>query len=63
MAGFPDRSQTPIATASRLADGPCWVTFDIGSVVCPVTVLHGVDDLGQLSAAAEIIPVLIDMRR
>jgi pimeloyl-ACP methyl ester carboxylesterase len=75
-------------TDDRLADGPGWGTFDVGAVVCPVTVLHGaadtivdpmralhtaaliphaqlrvVDDLGHLSASAEVIPVLVDMQR
>jgi pimeloyl-ACP methyl ester carboxylesterase len=75
-------------TDDRLADGPGWGTFDVGSVACPVTVLHGaadtlvdpmqalhtaaliphaelriVDDLGHLSAAAEVVPVIVDMQR
>lgn len=28
----------------RLADGPGWISFDIGHVKCPVRILHGTDD-------------------
>jgi pimeloyl-ACP methyl ester carboxylesterase len=28
-------------TDDRLADGAGWVTFDVRSIRCPVTVLHG----------------------
>jgi pimeloyl-ACP methyl ester carboxylesterase len=31
-------------TDDRLADGPGWVTFDVTSIRCPVTVLHGGSD-------------------
>jgi pimeloyl-ACP methyl ester carboxylesterase len=29
----------------RLADGPGWVSFDVRSVSCPVTILHGAEDI------------------
>jgi pimeloyl-ACP methyl ester carboxylesterase len=31
-------------TDDRLADGAGWVTFDVRSIQCPVTVLHGGSD-------------------
>jgi pimeloyl-ACP methyl ester carboxylesterase len=31
-------------TDDRLADGAGWVTFDVNSIRCPVTVLHGGSD-------------------
>lgn len=31
-------------TDDRLADGPGWTTFDVGTITCPVTVLHGSAD-------------------
>jgi pimeloyl-ACP methyl ester carboxylesterase len=29
----------------RIADGPGWVTFDVGSITCPVVVVHGRSDV------------------
>jgi pimeloyl-ACP methyl ester carboxylesterase len=29
----------------RIADGPGWVTFDVSTIECPVTVLHGAADV------------------
>jgi pimeloyl-ACP methyl ester carboxylesterase len=44
----------------RLADGPGWSTFDVGSVRCPVTVLHGSDDtivdVSQADHTVSLVP-------
>jgi pimeloyl-ACP methyl ester carboxylesterase len=44
----------------RLADGPGWSTFDVGSVRCPVTVLHGLDDtivdVSQADHTVSLVP-------
>jgi len=32
-------------TDDRLADGGGWVTFDVDRIVCPVTIVHGADDI------------------
>jgi hypothetical protein len=43
MAGFPAMFADGLQgyTDDRLADGAGWVTFDVNSIQCPVTVLHG----------------------
>jgi len=43
MAGFPAMFAHGLQgyTDDRLADGAGWVTFDVNSIQCPVTVLHG----------------------
>ncbi len=47
-------------TDDRLADGPGWITFDTGSVACPVTVLHGdadtVVDVINAEHTASVVP-------
>jgi pimeloyl-ACP methyl ester carboxylesterase len=47
-------------TDDRLADGPGWISFDIGSIQCPVTVLHGgrdpIVDVLHARHTAEIVP-------
>jgi len=45
-AGFPAMFAHGLQgyTDDRLADGAGWVTFDVRSVQCPVTVLHGGSD-------------------
>lgn len=47
-------------TDDRLADGGGWVSFDVGSIQCPVTVLHGgsdrMVDLIHARHTAEIVP-------
>jgi len=47
-------------TDDRLADGGGWVTFDVRSIVCPVTVLHGEEDrmcdVINAHHTAEIVP-------
>ena len=47
-------------TDDRLADGPGWSSLDVGSVRCPVTVLHGLDDtivdVSQAYHTASIVP-------
>jgi pimeloyl-ACP methyl ester carboxylesterase len=46
MAGFPAMFAHGLEgyTDDRLADGVGWVTFDVRSIQCPVTVLHGRSD-------------------
>jgi pimeloyl-ACP methyl ester carboxylesterase len=46
MAGFPAMFAHGLEgyTDDRLADGAGWVTFDVTSIQCPVTVLHGGSD-------------------
>jgi pimeloyl-ACP methyl ester carboxylesterase len=45
-AGFPAMFAHGLEgyTDDRLADGAGWVTFDVSSIRCPVTVLHGGSD-------------------
>ena len=45
-AGFPAMFAHGLEgyTDDRLADGAGWVTFDVRSIQCPVTVLHGGSD-------------------
>jgi pimeloyl-ACP methyl ester carboxylesterase len=47
-------------TDDRLADGPGWVSFDVGSIRCPVTVLHGgrdpMVDVVHARHTAEMVP-------
>ena len=47
-------------TDDRLADGAGWVTFDVNSIQCPVTVLHGggdrMVDVIHAHHTAEIVP-------
>jgi pimeloyl-ACP methyl ester carboxylesterase len=44
----------------RLADGPGWGSFDVGSVTCPVLVLHGSEDsivpVGHAHHTADVVP-------
>lgn len=42
-ASMPDQFANGVYgyTDDRLADGPGWITFDAGSISCPVAVLHG----------------------
>jgi pimeloyl-ACP methyl ester carboxylesterase len=44
----------------RLADGPGWVSFDVGDVRCPVVIVHGADDtiVGPINAehTASLLP-------
>jgi pimeloyl-ACP methyl ester carboxylesterase len=62
MAAFPAMFTHGLEgyTDDRLADGPGWVSFDVGSVRCPVTVLHGGCDrmVNVIHArhTAEIVP-------
>ncbi|HZM55604.1 MAG TPA: alpha/beta hydrolase, partial [Acidimicrobiales bacterium] len=48
------------APGARLADGGGWVTFDVTTITCPVTVLHGeMDNMCNVVNArntAEIVP-------
>ena len=46
LAGFPAMFAHGLQgyTDDRLADGVGWVTFDVRSIRCPVTVLHGGSD-------------------
>jgi pimeloyl-ACP methyl ester carboxylesterase len=32
-------------TDDRIAEGPGWISFDVGSIRCPLIVLHGADDV------------------
>jgi pimeloyl-ACP methyl ester carboxylesterase len=47
-------------TDDRLADGPGWVGFDVASIRCPVTVLHGgsdrMVDVIHARHTAELVP-------
>ena len=47
-------------TDDRLADGVGWVTFDVTSIRCPVTVLHGgsdrIVDVIHAHHTAEVVP-------
>ncbi len=47
-------------TDDRLADGPGWVTFDVSTIRCPVTVLHGgsdrIVDVIHAHHAAQLVP-------
>ena len=47
-------------TDDRLADGAGWVTFDVTSIQCPVTVLHGgsdrMVDVIHAGHTAELVP-------
>ena len=62
MAGFPAMFAHGLEgyTDDRLADGAGWVTFDVRSIQCPVTVLHGGSDLMvdiiHAHHTAEIVP-------
>jgi len=46
MTGFPAMFAHGLQgyTDDRLADGAGWITFDVSSIQCPVTVLHGRSD-------------------
>ena len=48
------------APDDRLADGGGWVTFDVTTITCPVTVLHGeMDNMCNVvndRHAAEMVP-------
>jgi pimeloyl-ACP methyl ester carboxylesterase len=61
-AGFPAMFAQGLVgyTDDRLADGGGWVTFDVRSIVCPVTVLHGkkdrMCDVINAHHTAEIVP-------
>ena len=54
MAGFPAmfaRSACRATPTIAWADGAGWVTFDVTSIQCPVTVLHGGSDrMGSMSS-------------
>jgi len=62
MAGFPAMFAHGLQgyTDDRLADGPGWVTFNVRSIQCPVTVLHGgsdrIVDVIHAHHSAEIVP-------
>jgi hypothetical protein len=61
MAGFPAMFAYGLEgyTDDRLADGAGWVTFDVRSIRCPVTVLHGGDrmvDVIHAHHTAEVVP-------
>ena len=62
MAGFPAMFAYGLEgyTDDRLADGAGWVTFDVRSIRCPVTVLHGgsdrMVDVIHAHHTAEIVP-------
>ena len=62
MAGFPAMFAHDLEgyTDDRLADGAGWVTFDVTSIQCPVTVLHGgsdrIVDVIHAHHSAEIVP-------
>ena len=45
------------ADDDRLADGAGWITFDVASIRCPVTVLH-FDDLGHFSITTKVVPAI-----
>jgi pimeloyl-ACP methyl ester carboxylesterase len=62
MAGFPAMFAHGLQgyTDDRLADGAGWVTLDVNSIQCPVTVLHGggdrMVDVIHAHHTAEIVP-------
>jgi len=62
MAGFPAMFAHGLQgyTDDRLADGAGWVTFDVTSIRCPVTVLHGgsdrMVDVIHAHHTAELVP-------
>jgi pimeloyl-ACP methyl ester carboxylesterase len=62
MAAFPSMFAFGLEgyTDDRLADSPGWVSFDIESIRCPVTVLHGgldpMVDVIHARHTAEIVP-------
>ena len=61
-AGFPAMCARGLQgyTDDRLADGAGWVTFDVRSIQCPVTVLHGgsdrMVDVIHAHHTAEVVP-------
>jgi pimeloyl-ACP methyl ester carboxylesterase len=61
-AGFPAMFACGLQgyTDDRLADGGGWVTFDVRSIRCPVTVLHGgsdrMVDVIHAHHTAEVVP-------
>jgi pimeloyl-ACP methyl ester carboxylesterase len=61
-AGFPAMFAHGLEgyTDDRLADGAGWVTFDVNSIRCPVTVLHGgsdrMVDVIHAHHTAEVVP-------
>jgi pimeloyl-ACP methyl ester carboxylesterase len=61
-AGFPAMFAHGLEgyTDDRLADGAGWVTFDVTSIQCPVTVLHGgsdrMVDVIHAHHTAEVVP-------
>ena len=61
-AGFPAMFAHGLEgyTDDRLADGAGWVTFDVRSIQCPVTVLHGgsdrMVDVIHAHHTAEVVP-------
>jgi len=61
-AGFPAMFAHGLEgyTDDRLADGAGWVTFDVRSIKCPVTVLHGgsdrMVDVIHAHHTAEVVP-------
>ena len=61
-AGFPAMFAHGLQgyTDDRLADGAGWVTFDVTSIQCPVTVLHGggdrMVDVIHARHTAELVP-------
>jgi pimeloyl-ACP methyl ester carboxylesterase len=61
-AGFPAMFAHGLQgyTDDRLADGGGWVTFDVNSIQCPVTVLHGgsdrMVDVIHAHHTAEVVP-------
>ncbi|HEY6790193.1 MAG TPA: alpha/beta hydrolase [Trebonia sp.] len=61
-AGFPAMFAHGLEgyTDDRLADGAGWVTFDVASIQCPVTVLHGgsdrMVDVIHAHHTAEVVP-------
>ena len=62
MAAFPAMFAHGLEgyTDDRLADGEGWVTFDVTTITCPVTVLHGemdkMCDVVNARHTAEIVP-------
>lgn len=62
LAGFPAMFASGLEgyTDDRLADGASWVTFDVTSIQCPVTVLHGgsdrMVDVIHAQHTAELVP-------
>jgi pimeloyl-ACP methyl ester carboxylesterase len=62
MAGFPAMFAHGLQgyTDDRLADGAGWVSFDVRSIQCPVTVLHGgsdrMVDVIHAHHSAEVVP-------